>query len=111
MKFVGLNIKVKVFAFFCNYVLFLKILSITLFKGNGNFDPENVHRKPLLILKIVPEAGCDVYTAWKNQPIEEKLRRQSTNDREEQLNKNSENVYLFFSLKTICVCTESIDII
>jgi hypothetical protein len=48
--------------FFCNYVLFLKILSITLFIGSCNFDPENVHRKPLLILKIVPEAGYDVYT-------------------------------------------------
>jgi hypothetical protein len=59
----GLNIKVKVFDFFCNNVLFLKILSITLF----NFDPENVHRKPLLILKIVPEAACDVYTGKINQ--------------------------------------------
>jgi hypothetical protein len=67
MKLVGLNIKVKVFDFFCNYVLFLKILSITLFKGRGNFDPENVHRKPLLILKIVPEACCDVYTGKINQ--------------------------------------------
>jgi hypothetical protein len=47
---------------------------------NGNFDHENGYRKPPVILKIVPEAGYDVYTG--KRPISEKQRRKSNNDNE-----------------------------
>jgi hypothetical protein len=42
----------------------MKLLSVIFVKDpcGSNFDPENAYRKPLVILKIVPEAGYYVST-------------------------------------------------
>jgi len=46
------------------YLLILKIPSVTLFRERTAtiFDPENAFRRPPVILKVVLEAGYDVYT-------------------------------------------------
>jgi hypothetical protein len=38
---------------------------------SGDFDPKNAYRKPLVMQKTVPKAGCDVHTG-KNRPIAKK---------------------------------------
>jgi hypothetical protein len=60
--------------------------TVTLFQRlfSGNFDPENVHRKLLVILKIVPDVGYDVYTGKIDQYQRSKdVNRRMANGREE----------------------------
>jgi hypothetical protein len=62
---VYVKIKVKVFELLTNSK---NSHSNPLQKAHGcNCDPENTYRKPPLILKMVPEAGYDVYTGKINQ--------------------------------------------